>query len=267
MSVQIEVLTQRVNESGGRREQVRELEDVVKKVEKENRIFKKELEKREHALSRLEAEKETWVKTVERPSSPSKRGLAATDAYGEGANLPPSSTTTQKLSMLESELEAQRSAIRHLRSQISTRNRTQDIAFLSTPLVPSTSSSLSPLPTSQIQEESRACLSTLLSLATSRAAQPIVVSVRPKDERLKWRPKQQSSEWKLSVLREEYEGWNAWMKDLTRDAERQSNKKRAAVKVGNGGGRWKDGADRDALRKDMGGTEIKVVSAEEDVGA
>ena len=221
MSVQIEVLTQRVNESGGRRERVRELEESLKAIEHENKVFKKELEKREKMLSGLEDEKKEWARNAGPPPSPRKR-MSAAAAGGQEDHLPPSAPTASKLSALEAEIAAQRAAIRHMQSQQSDRSHRQDIAFLSTPLIIQ-----SPPPTqaSYIQEESRACLSTLLSLATSAGAQPIRLSVRPREERLKWQPREQSSEWRLSVLREEYEGWSAWARDLTKKAQKEAQRR------------------------------------------
>ena len=252
MSVQIEVLTQRVNESGGRREKVRELEEAVNKVQKENKIFKNEIRKREEKLSELETEKQRWAQDTQPPPSPNKRGTVDPGgAYGDGVNLPPSTVTVQKISALEAELATQRSAIRHLRSQLTGHDHAQNMAFLSSPLIPATTA---PSQSSKhIHEESHACLSTLLSLATSNAAQPISIDIRRKEDRLKWRPKRQSSEWKLSVLREEYEGWNTWIKDLTKKAEREGKRRRPTDFRGDmGKGQVESG-------------EVRVVGAEEEV--
>ena len=223
MGVQIEVLTQRVNESGGRRERVRELEESLKTIEHENKVFKKELEKREKMLSGLEDEKKVWARNAGPPPSPRKRPSAAANG-DSAADLPPSAATTSKLSALEAEIAAQRAAIRHMQSQQSDRNHREDMAFLSTPLV-----TTPPQPTqaSYIQDESRACLSTLLSLATSAGAQPIRLNVRLREERLKWQSREQSSEWRLSVLREEYEGWSAWARDLTKKAQKEAKRRQA----------------------------------------
>ena len=253
MGVQIEVLTQRMNESGGCREKARELEEAVKKVEKENKIFKNEIRKREEKLAEVEAEKEKWTTITQAPPSPSKRATAGKDGvYGDGRDLPPSAATVQKLSVLEAESVAQRSAIRHLRSQLAARTHAQDMAFLSSPFVPIKTA---PSPSSQhIHAESRACLSTLLSLGTSNAAQPITLDIRPREERLKWRPKQRSSEWKLSVLREEYEGWTTWARDLVRKAEREADKRRGVTDF-----RGEVGKDHSKIG------EVRVVGAEEEV--
>ena len=216
MTVKVEVLEKRVGESGGRREQVRELEAAVQA----SRTKEKELLLKVTALQRdlqsLEGERERWKMAPIAPTTVSANPMQTTDTNG-----PPSASTLAQIQMLKSEISTLQSTIRYLQRQNHARHLDSSLAFLNEPLT-------KPQPPTQslLQSEARDVLKEMLHLVTQPENRMIKLTVPQRSERLKWRPVMETPAWQTSAMKEEWEAWREWKHDVSKRATRHAKPSR-----------------------------------------
>lgn len=211
MTVKVEVLEKRAGESGGRREQVRELETALQAARAKEKDAASTLLELRKELRSLEDERQKWKKDP--------RTLTATvvkSAQATGADLPLSAFTTAHIQLLKSQISTLESTIRYLRRAVHAHHIDLSLAFLHEPLI----QPRGPVE-SLLQTEARDVLKEMLHHVTQPENQLPKLKVPPQDERLKWRPAKETASWQASRLTEEWEGWREWKDDL---AERARNK-------------------------------------------
>lgn len=208
MTVKVEVLEKRAGETGGRREQVRELETALQAARTKEKDFSSKLSELQKELRSLEDERQKWKKD---PTT-----LTATvtqSAQGTGTDLPLSALTTAHIQLLKSQISTLESTIRYLRREVHAQHIDSSLAFLSEPLIQPKAPDQSLL-----QTEARDVLKEMLHLVTQPENQLMKLKVPQRDERLKWRPAKETAAWQTSRLTEEWEGWREWKDDLTQRA-------------------------------------------------
>ena len=196
LGVKGEVLEKRVREFSGRKEKIRELETVVETaVLKEKELLGK-LTSLQNELRSLEAEREKW-KHFSQTAAP-------TSQLGQDTAATTSAASLRQIDNLKAEIKALQSSIRYLRSASYNHTLASTHKFISEPLVPA-----QPLP-SHIQTEAKDVLKEMLNLVSQPTSQVLRLQPRDKAERLRWRPVQETSNWKVQNQREEWEEWREW---------------------------------------------------------
>lgn len=206
MTVKVEVLEKRVGESGGRREQVRELEAALQAARTKEKDLSSRLSELRKDLRSIEGERERWKK------APITATVATTDTgQAAAATIPPSATNLAQIQLLKLQIATLESAIRHLRRQAHAHDIDSSIAFLNQPLIPSRDPSQSLL-----QTEACDVLREMLHFVTQPENQLVRLNVPKRDERLKWRSAKETAAWQTSRMTEEWEGLREWRNDLSR---------------------------------------------------
>lgn len=273
MGVKVEVLEKRASEAGGRRERVRELENVVERANATGKELTKKVNRLEEELTALQTERETWKK---QPAPP----LSSTTPSGKPLAYPgDSSAGFSQISVLEAEVHALRACIRHLRastrlllypqlpSSSSSSPLALDAAWLQRPLIPPPS----PDETrhKMLQAEGKDALRELLALVTREGNGVVALRDRRVGDghgagdgkvgsdgrrgngeegerkaeeggvgrgRFGWRPLRETSGWKVGRQREEWEAWREWVRDVGgRSREDGRERERKVRRIGRGG--------------------------------
>ena len=206
MTVKVEVLEKRVGESGGRKEQVKQLEIALQAAKSTERELVSKLGELQRDLRSLEAEREQWRKT---PMAPVATKVDITP--DSTVSTAPSVSTLAQIQLLKTQISTLESTIRYLRNQAHTMHFNSTLAFLNEPLVPP-----QPPPQSLLQIEARDALKEMLHLVTQPENQLVKLVVPERGERLKWRPAKDTATWRTSRMKEEWEGWRGWEHDLSR---------------------------------------------------
>lgn len=207
MSVKVEVLAKRVDESGGRREKVRELEVAVETARVREQDLLSHLAHLQRNLRDLESQRESWKKTLEHQPLP-------VDLSNPNATDSPSSL--RQIQALKSEIAALQSSIRFLRGVSHNQTLSSSLSFLSVPLVAPPPAA----PRTTLRSEAADVLRELLHLATRPENQMVELKSVPSEDRLKWRPMRDSSKWVVSRQMEEWQAWKEWRDGITGKARR-----------------------------------------------
>ena len=205
MSVKVEVLEKRINESGGRRERMRELEIAADNARSKEKELSTQLARLQQELRTLEDERETLKKSA--------ATVPAALTNGNSTQSPPSANTVLQIQDLKSRISTLESTIRYLRRQTHSQSINASLSFLSEPLIPPS------LPSQTLlQTEARDVLKEMLDLVTQSENQMVKLTVPRKEERLKWRPVRETTGWQYERMREEWEGWREWSHSVSRRA-------------------------------------------------
>jgi len=215
MSVKVEVLEKRINESGGRRERMRELEIAAENARSKEKELSTRLARLQQELRTLEDEHETLKKSA--ATAP------AVLTNGNSAHSAPSANTVLQIQDLRSQISTLESTIRYLRRQAHSQHINSSLSFLSEPLVP-------PSPPSQtlLQAEARDVLKEMLDLVTQPENQMVKLTVPRKEERLKWRPVKETTGWQYERMKEEWEGWREWSHSVSRRGHERAGARKMA---------------------------------------
>ena len=200
LSVKSEVLEKRVGESDGRRERVRELESATERFRAQEKEYVAKLTQLRKEIGKLESERETWKKASQSPPSASP----ADQASVAPAEASTSAASLLHIDYLKSEIAALQSSIRYLRSAHQQSFTSSSQTYLSTPLAPSAPT---PRPT---ETEAKDVLREMLHLIAQPTCRPVQLQRRAREDRLKWRPVQETSAWQAQRQREEWEEWREW---------------------------------------------------------
>lgn len=206
MTVKVEVLEKRVGESGGRKEQAKQLETALQAAKVTERELISKLGELRRDLRSLEAEREQWKKTSMAPVA-----TAADLSRESTVSTAPSVSALAQIQLLKTQISTLESTIRYLRNQAHTLHFQSTLAFLNEPLIP-------PQPPAQslLQTEARDALKEMLHLVTQPKNQLVKFVVPERGERLKWRPAKDTAAWRTSRMKEEWEGWREWKHDLSK---------------------------------------------------
>ncbi|KAI4256437.1 MAG: hypothetical protein L6R42_006226, partial [Xanthoria sp. 1 TBL-2021] len=181
LNVKLETLEKRASESGGRRERVRELEDVVEAAKQRDIELTNTVNRLRSERDDLRSQRASWASSSSGPPDKSTAVDAPT-----GAREVTSEASLLRIAALESEIKTLEAAVRHLRSTSYTHNLSSAHDFLSQPLIPQ------PSPQQQRarlkQSEAKSIVSELLRLAVDSANGVPRLRERKKEERLTWRP-------------------------------------------------------------------------------
>ncbi|KAL9596803.1 MAG: hypothetical protein Q9219_005562 [cf. Caloplaca sp. 3 TL-2023] len=206
LNVKLETLEKRVAESGGRRERVRELENILeaakaREVELINTVNRLRSERND-----LRAQRESWVSRTGAP------GASATVDIPTEPDATVSRASVDRIANLEREIETLQAAIRHLHSTSYSRKLSSAWDFLGTPLIPH------PSPREQRlelkQSEAKDVVHELLRIATDPINGVVKLRERKFGERLGWRPVRETCSWQADRAKEEWEEWREWRDDL-----------------------------------------------------
>lgn len=220
MGVKVEVLEKRVNESGGRREKMRELELAAESARSNEKELYGKLARLQQDLRSLENERDTLRKSA-----------AAVPAAVNGnstttAQTTPSANTVLQIQDLEAQISTLESTIRYLRRQDHTRHMDSSMSFLSEPLIPPT-----PASKSLLQSEARDVFKEMLHLVTQPENQMVKLSIPKKEDRLKWRPVKETAGWQCDRMKEEWEGWREWSSSVSRRGNLRAGERKKAPRV------------------------------------
>ena len=223
LSVKTEVLEKRVNESGGRRERVRELESAAEAAKAKEKDYVGKLTQLRKELEKVEVDRDAWKKGAQSHPSLSQPGqppAAPTEGITSVASL-------QHIEHLKAEIAALQSSIRYLRASQHQTFLSTSHAYLSAPLTPPSQ------PPPPIQREAKDVLHEMLHLISRSSSQPIKLEPRRQEDRLRWRPVRETSEWQAQRQREEWEEWREWRDDVAGRAtlERREEGRRREVRA------------------------------------
>ncbi|KAL8708519.1 MAG: hypothetical protein Q9220_006571 [cf. Caloplaca sp. 1 TL-2023] len=203
LSVKLETLEKRASESGGRRERLRELENVIGTAKEREIQLVSDVNRLRSERNDLRTQRESWMLKPE-----------ANQDSSTVANAPKVSMETTSeaslahISSLEKEINHLQAAIRHLRKTSYTHNISTAHDFLSKPLIPQIS------PQEQRarlkQSEAKSIVSELLRLASDPANGVPRLKERRREERLGWRPVRETCWWQVGRAKEEWEEWREW---------------------------------------------------------
>lgn len=215
MSVKVEVLEKRINESGGRRERMRELEIAADNARSKEQELNTRLARLQQELRTLEDERETLKKSA--------ATVPAALTNGDSAQSPPSANTLLQIQDLKSQISTLESTIRYLRRQTHSQSINSSLSFLSEPLIPP-----SPPSPTLLQSEARDVLKEMLDLITQPENQMVKLTVPRKEERLKWRPVRETTGWQYERMKEEWEGWREWSRSVSRRGNERAGARKTA---------------------------------------
>ncbi|KAL8771633.1 MAG: hypothetical protein Q9194_004839 [Teloschistes cf. exilis] len=211
LNVKLETLEKRAAESGGRRERVRELENVMEAAKgRELQLVA--------TINRLRAERND-LHSQRETSLEKKKAFAGVDgAPADAEKRETVQTTTSEASLarieaLEAEISHQEAAIRHLRSLSHARSlSTERNGFLLAPLIPRHS------PQEQRaalrKAEAKSIVSEMLRLATDPANGVVRLRERRKEERLGWRSVRETARWQVEKRECAWGEWEEWVEGL-----------------------------------------------------
>ena len=208
LNVKLETLERRAFESDGRRERIRELENVVRAAKERELELANTTNRLRFERNDLRTQRETWISKQEGPQS----AAAAVDFPARSSEATTESSIA-RISSLETEIRSLQAAIRHLRSTSYSHTISSAWDFLGKPLIP--------LPSPQEQRlklkqsEAKSVVSELLRLATNPANRVVRLKERKRGERLEWRPASETCSWQIGRAKEEWEEWREWRDDLS----------------------------------------------------
>ncbi|MCJ1250640.1 hypothetical protein MMC30_007868 [Trapelia coarctata] len=209
MSVNVEVLEKRVNESGGRRERLRELEGLVDSSTSREKETAAKLARLEQDLKALEAERQNWKKQNHQTRIPSGSHGGLSGAQDEAVSAKALEETVQ----LKAEIAMLQATIRHLRlSSYQNTLNNSSTTFLSDPLLPK------PKPTKRahLAHEAKDVLQSMLAFVTQPENQVVRLQPLGQGARLGWRPAKETPQWQVGRQREEWEVWRDWRDDVSK---------------------------------------------------
>lgn len=207
MSVKVEVLEKRVGESGSRRERVRELEAIIERAEEKEKSLLSQLRRQQLNLQELEVERDSWKKPVPLQHHTSSDHQSQ---QSPSANHP---TTLNRIAALESEIRCLHSAIRCLRSRSATHHRSRSKAFISVPLAVQKL----PMTPEQIHKaEAAENLRELVHLLSQPQSRLVDLRVSKMEDRLKWKPTKETTDYVLATQRGEWNVWKEWGESVGR---------------------------------------------------
>ncbi|KAL8948624.1 MAG: hypothetical protein Q9222_005202 [Ikaeria aurantiellina] len=217
LSVKLETLEKRASESSGRREQLREFENVIGAARAREMQLVNDVNRLRSERNDLRMQRETWTLKSEAAADPS----AAADAPTVSVETT-SEASLARISSLETEIKHLQAAIRHLRKTSYTHNISSAYDFLSKPLVPQIS------PQEQRarlkQSEAKSIVSELLRLASDPANGIPKLKERRGEERLAWRPVRDTCWWQVGRAKEEWEEWREWRDGFGTPRKKMLNK-------------------------------------------
>lgn len=259
LNVKLETLEKRASESGGRRERVRELEDVVEAAKQRDIELTNTVNRLRSERDDLRSQRASWTSSSAGPPDKSTAVDAPT-----GAREVTSEASLLRIAALESEIKTLEAAVRHLRSTSYTHNLSSAHDFLSQPLIPR------PSPQQQRarlkQSEAKSIVSELLRLAVDPANGVPRLRERKKEERLTWRPVRETCKWQVGRAREEWEEWREWRDDFAgKKRERVGSKKSSRLKTEVpfvGTGTVKDVAGQVRIAGVEGGENVSTIEVE-----
>lgn len=208
MSVKVEVLEKRVGESGGRRERVRELEALVESAEEKEKSLLSQLRRQQINLEELEVERNSW-----RKPAPLQNHTSSDHHQIQQSTFANHPATLNRITALESEIRCLHSAIRYLRSKAATNNRPTSKTFISVPLA----GQKLPMTPEQIRKaEAAENLRELVHLVSKPESRLVSLRVSKKEDRLKWKPAKEKTDYALATQRGEWNVWREWGESVGR---------------------------------------------------
>ncbi|KAL8696362.1 MAG: hypothetical protein Q9224_002837 [Gallowayella concinna] len=207
INVRLETFEKRASESGGRRERVRELENVVeaakqREIELINTVNRLRAERND-----LRSQRETWVS-----KSGDAQGTSSSAGVPAGLKETTSEASLARIASLEAEIKTLEAAVRHLRATSYAHTISSAHDFLGKPLIPQPS--LQEQRARLEQSEAKSVVSELLRLASDPANGVPRLRARKTEARLKWRPVRETCWWQVGNAKEEWEEWRQWRDDV-----------------------------------------------------
>ena len=199
MAVKVEVLEKRVGESGGRREQVKELENALRIAKTKEKDVSSKLIELKRDLAMLEGEREQW-----RAAANASGQRTINTSQDHAADISPSAATLAQIQLMKTQITTLESTIRYLRRQTHGQQIKTSLAFLDEPLTLPRSPSQSLL-----QTEARDLLKEMLHLVTQPKSQLVKLNVPQPTARLKWKPAKETAAWQTCKRREGKSLWSA----------------------------------------------------------
>lgn len=258
MGVKLEVLEKRVNDSTGRRERVKELEEASVSAKAKERDLLQKLTRLQSELQQAEAEREKWKTSAQTESPPVTSGQPST--VGISSQIGTSQSSLQQISYLKSEIKTLQSCIRYLRTAAHTQSISNSLDFLSNPITPAAPS----LPTAAT--EAKSVLKEMLNLIDQPHNRPVKLQPSSATERTRWRPAKDTTTWQVQRQREEWEEWREWRDGVAKKAalaRRQRERVAASKAAGNLRGGHRSEMQMQLPGKISSGKGLKIVDPSE----
>ncbi|KAI4100737.1 MAG: hypothetical protein LQ339_005415 [Xanthoria mediterranea] len=248
LNVKLETLEKRASEFGGRRERVRELENVVEAAKQRDIELTNTVNRLRSERDDLRSQRQSWTSSS---AGPSDKSTAVDVPIGAGEAT--SEASLHRIAALESEIQTLEAAVRHLRSTSYTHNLSSAHDFLNKPLIPQ------PSPQQQRarlkQSEGKSIVSELLRVAVDPANGVPKLRERKKEERLSWRPVRETCRWQVGRAREEWEGWREWRDEFAgKKREQIRSKKLSRLKT--------DGPFMGGMGKDDVSAQVRIAGVD-----
>ncbi|KAF2724140.1 hypothetical protein K431DRAFT_282405 [Polychaeton citri CBS 116435] len=213
-SVRIEMLEARMKDAGKRSAKIAELErDLHRAVDNEQQARQELSHVKRDAQHDVDRIRDEMGRLAEQRAREGAGGKLNDDAMGAAARL--------SMARLQHTVTSLQGAIRHL-SEENSRLRLPPpdapaslhtkLDWLHAPLVPPSSERR--LRKDALMKEGKDLLAGILHFASKPQTIVDLTKLPPAEDRLKWRPKKDSSRWKVERRREEWERWKGWRKDL-----------------------------------------------------
>ncbi|KAL8789498.1 MAG: hypothetical protein Q9213_001111 [Squamulea squamosa] len=217
LNVKLETLEKRASESGGRRERLRELENIVEAAKQRDIELTNTVNRLRSERDTLRSQRDSWASNTAAP-----QGASTAIDVPTGAREQTSEASLARIASLEAEIKTLQAAIRYLRSTSYAHTLSSAHDFLSKPLIPQ------PSPQEQRarlkQSEAKSIVSELLRLAIDPANGVPRLRERKREERLTWRPVRETCKWQVGRAREEWEEWREWRDEVAGQKRRRSKR-------------------------------------------
>jgi dynactin 1 len=256
LNVNVEVLSKRVNDSGGRKEKLKELEIAIEASRSREQESTAKLSSLSMELRELEKEREHW-KQASATGIPASSGEAATAA----GSIAVSEHTQAELKGLNKEVERTSALVRRLHGAAQRTIEPKSESWLAEPLVRRKMSGNH----GRVVQESHEVLNSLLDIVNSPESIIAKFEVPQRSSRLAWRPASDSLAWRVGKQQEQWESWRDWQKSAATSHKRILTRMRRGAEMGAGS------ADGNATaqigiklpRAKVGTPDVRIVEADE----
>ncbi|KAI9706369.1 MAG: hypothetical protein M1836_003374 [Candelina mexicana] len=212
-AVKIELLESRTRDAASKTTRITELEKTLSSLSSKEKDLTAALEARTKQLQTLEAERKKWKEVVddEQHQQPTK-GSKAERRREEGAARAVAATA-RETTALRAEIASLQACVRYLRDDARRARLDPDttLSWLSEPLVEK-KKSVKEERAGLVVAEGADVYNELLHLASN--SKVVKLPEGGVGELLGWRPRKESTVWKVCRQREEWEVWKEWMDEV-----------------------------------------------------
>ena len=208
LNVNIEVLSKRVNDSGGRKERLKELELVIEASRSKEQETAGKVTSLQRELQLLESQRDVW--TTQSPTT----GAAASPRVAELSRDEVAACAELKAQLVSVKQRVKRAntALRQVRQSGQRASILPDKTLLSEPLAMKPERGLR----HSLGLESSGVYRSMLDALENPAFKVLRLRQFEREQRLAWRPARETPRWHAEQLREQWEMWREWQRDTSK---------------------------------------------------